>query len=97
MTAQVGVGADDVGLLVAVGVVLVGLPEVEGVVVGFVGVVVVPGNEVAGFEVVGVDVGAPDVVDDDSLKERYQLDLSVSPRHSPTVTPFQPLFLMTSK
>lgn len=35
--------------------------------------------------VVGMDV---------VLRERYQLVLSVSPRHSPTVTPFQPLALI---
>lgn len=26
----------------------------------------------------------------ESLNERYQFDSSVSPRHSPTVTPFHP-------
>jgi hypothetical protein len=31
------------------------------------------------------------------LRVRYQFDLSVSPRHSPTVTPFQPLALIKSK
>ena len=49
-------------------------------------------------EAIGFDVGLGLLdEEDESLKERYQFVRSVSPRQSPTVTPFQPLALIRSK
>jgi len=44
-------------------------------------------------DVIGLEVEGEE---EESLKERYQFDRSVSLRHSPTVTPFQPLAWMRS-
>jgi len=68
---------------VGAGLLVVG---VAGAVVGLEGGVVVAGLLVVD---VGTLVGVEDT--EESLKERYQFERSVSPRHSPTVTPFQPL------
>jgi len=87
-----------VDLLLGAEGVLLGFLDAEGFVVGLIDVdVMTGGDETGGVDVVEVDVETPDVVVEVSLKERYQFVLSVSPRHSPTVTPFQPLALMTSK
>ena len=84
-------------LLVDVEGLVVGSPEVGGVVASFAEVVVATGGDKTGcVVVVGTDL-EPALVESESLKERYQFDLSVSPRHSPTVTPFQPFALITSK
>lgn len=56
-------------------------------------------GEFAGDDVVvavGLLVVAGDVVVDPGPRERYQFVLG-SPRHSPTVTPFQSFFWMRSK
>jgi len=80
---EVVVGA---GLLVLIRMaVVVDFEEIE-VVVG-VGLLV---GAVVDFDV-GTAVGpTEDDVEDESLKERYQFVRLVSPRHSPTVTPFHP-------
>ncbi len=52
-------------------------------------------------EIVGLKVGTDNEDDEEdeveSLNDRYQFFRSVSPRHSPTVTPFHFLALMRSK
>lgn len=80
-------GFGDVGGVLVVGglVVVVGGLEV-GVEVGGL-------NVVDGGLLVGEDVGGTVVLEEEG-NERYQFDLSVSPRHSPTVTPFHPLALI---
>jgi hypothetical protein len=89
-TSQVGVGAGLEVLLVVGAVDLVG-EEVGVVLVALLFV------DVMGLEVeVGALVEVEDEDDEESLKERYQFERSVSPRHPPTVTPFQPLALMRS-
>jgi hypothetical protein len=83
---DVGVGAGVEDLLVVVGVL-----EVETSVVVVVRVDVEIEVETDVEEDVRVEDGrVEDVVEVDSLKLRYQFERSVSPRHSPTVTPFHP-------
>jgi len=95
----VGLGVED--LLVAVGAM--------GVDMGILVVVRVDVGVEVGMEV-GLDVGTDveidvrvedgrteDEVGDEPLKERYQFERSVSPRHSPTVTPFHPFCWIRSK
>lgn len=88
----------DVGVGVGVEVLLVLVGGLEVVIGMLVVVVVLAEVELEEFrEEVEVDKGTTEEVEDDSLKERYQFDRSLSPRHSPTVTPFHPFRCMRSK
>lgn len=92
-TSQVAVGVEIGDALVVVGIVGVEMGRLVELEVGvWTGREVVIAVETGTDVEVGVedDEGKAEEVDDDSLKDRYQFERSVSPRHSPTVTPFQP-------
>lgn len=55
-----------------------------------VAVVLLVDKEVTGFMIAVGVAEVAEAEEEESLKERYQLERSVSPKHSPTVTPFHP-------